>query len=228
MTEFERSLMALRDDHASFRDFMIETQAVWRRFARYLCRRWRPPLGVDEEDVVQELLLAGWQSVQKWDPERGTTIDQYVRFNALDKAKKWLHKQRNSKRRDGSAPARVPAAFSTFERADDEAGSAQDRLAWVGPEELDAALIAHDRRKELARLFAPVAGTLTYRERECITRLVAAAGSVEETADAIVADRALSLALRVGSDDEALALARRTITKALQLVETTGGIAECH
>lgn len=220
--------MALRDDHASFHDFMIETQQVWRSFARYLCRRWKPPYGVDEADVEQELILAGWQASTRWDPGRGTTIDAYVRFNALDKAKKWLHKQRNAKRRDGSAPSRVPTVFSALERDDDETGSAQERLAWIEPDAVDQALERRDVRRTIERLIEQLGDWLPYRERECLAHLAEAGGDAGEAADRIAADPSLCQALRLGSVAEAELLARRAITQVLEMLNETGGIEACH
>lgn len=217
MTDFEQSLLAVREDPAGFPEFSRETSQVWRRFARYLCRRWRPPLGVDEEDLVQELLVAGWQAVRKWDPARGTSIDRYVRYNAIDKAKKWLHQQRNSYRRDGSAPSRVPTVFSALERPDEEPGSAQDRLAWVAPAQ-EAAFDVIDLRRELVRAFEPLGRRLPFRDREALAAVAASGGCIDAAADSIIADRALCLALRVGSEDEAALVLRRSVSRALGII----------
>lgn len=219
MTDFERLLLAVREhpDGPDFEAFVRETSLVWQRFARYLSRRWRLPLGVDEEDVVQELLFAGWASLKKWDPGRGVPIDRYVRFNAIDKAKKWLHQQRNAYRRDGSAPSRVPTVFTAFERADEEPGSAQERLAWVEPDQ-EMALAAADLRRELERAFEPLAIRLPFRDREALAAVAACGGCLDSAADTIIADRALSLALRVGSDDEAALVVRRSVSRALEII----------
>jgi DNA-directed RNA polymerase specialized sigma24 family protein len=225
LNEFERLLLEVRDRPDGFTAFVRETRHVWQRFARYLCRRWAPPLGVDEEDVVQELLLAGWHHLRKWDPDRGTPIDRFVRFNAIDKAKKWLHQQRNSYRRDGSAPSRVPTVFSAFERPDEDAGSAQDRIAWVPPEQ-DEALAARDFRRQMALAFEELAPVLPFREREVLSAVALNAGDLEAAADTIIADRALCLAIRVGSDDEAALVVRRSVSRAVDIIaakQSNGG-----
>lgn len=223
MTEFEASLHALREGRLTFPQFSRDVAPVLRRFAAYLCRRWRPPLGVDEADVEQELALAAWWAVDRWDPSRGTTLDAFVRFNAIDKAKKWLHKQRNSKRRDGSAPSRVPTVFSAFERPDEEAGAAQDRFAWVPAEGQEVALAMRDMRRELDRAFAEVAPRMPYRERECLPYLALAGGSVDDAAFMITMDPAARLALRIGSDDEAVHVVRRAAGRAIELMTANGG-----
>lgn len=219
MSTFELELLKLRSEgERYFPIFLTETDDIWRRFARYLCRRWRPPLGVDEQDVVHELMLAGWMAVRRWDPERGTTIDRFVRYNAIDKAKKWLHKQRDSYRRDGSAPSRAPTVFSAFERPDEEAGAAQDRLAWVGPELLEARLAARDFERELVQAFGEVSGSLPYRDRECLAAVALAGGSLEEAAEALYEDASARLALRFGSEEDAHLAVRRAVSKVIGII----------
>lgn len=211
-----------RQEIIDFGEFVAKTEQIWVRFARYLCRRWRTPLGVDQVDVQQELLFAGWNAVLCWDPGRGVTIDRYVRFQAIDKAKKWLHKQRDSYRRDGSAPSRAPTVFSAFERQDDEPGSAQDRIAWVPPEDAEEVIRVHDMRRELTRAFGPIAARLPYRERECLAVVARAGGSIDAAADTIISDPKLCLALRIGSGDEAVQVVRRTVSKAIELINNGG------
>lgn len=226
MTEFERALMALREDTASFNDFATDTRNVWRRFARYLERRWRLPLGVDIEDVEQELLFAGWRAVKSWDPGRGVAIDRYVRFQALDKAKKWLHKQREAKRRDGSAPTRAPTVFTAFERPDDEAGSAQDALAWVGPDEIERTLSHSDAERELAWAFEPYLADLPWRDREVLARVVASAGDLDEAVARLVEHAPTRQALRIGSSSDAHNLAARVVARVLAKVSREDWFAE--
>lgn len=221
--DFEQALFELRDG-GSYADFERATAEVWRRFARYLCRRWKPPLGVNEVDVEQELKIAGWQAIERWDPSRGVRIDRFVRFQAIDKAKKWLHKQRDSYRRDGSAPSRAPTVFSAFERADDDPGSAQDKMAWVPPEDVEESIRLRDMRRELSQAFEPLKNRLPFRERECLALVAASGGSVDAAADSIIADPALCLALRIGSGDEAVLVVRRTVSKALEMIAENGGV----
>lgn len=219
---FRDALLRLRERPDDYASFARETREVWEKFARYLARRWKLPLGVDEADVVQELQFAGWLALGRWDPERGKGVDEYVRYNAIDKAKKWLHKQRDSYRRDGSAPSRAPTVFSAFERPDDEPGSAQDRIAWVGPSQEEAVLAA-DLGRELAGAFGALADRLPFREREALAAVAACSGSLDEAAGLISRDRALCLALRVGSDDEAESVVRRSVSRALEMIAAQGG-----
>lgn len=99
-------LEALRDGRVSFDAFFAQTVPEWRRLAKYLLARWPVPDAVDVEDVVQELAVAAWQFVGRYDPERGTPLQRYVVYNAVDKAKKWMHQQRAAYRRDDRSPSR--------------------------------------------------------------------------------------------------------------------------
>lgn len=122
-------LEALRAGRVSFDGFFIQTRHEWRRLAKYLLSRWPVPDGVELDDVMQELAVAAWQFVGKYDPERGTALQRYVVYNAVDKAKKWLHKQRDAYRRDDRSPGRF--AVSESKLLDHESSSWLEQHAAV-------------------------------------------------------------------------------------------------
>lgn len=99
-----------------FATMVRETEADWRRLARYLHARWEVPPSVAVEDVQQELLIAARCAVQRWDPERGTLVERFAIWSALDKAGKWIHKQREAYRRDRKSQSRYAVAFSSLSR----------------------------------------------------------------------------------------------------------------
>ncbi len=107
-------LLALRSGRMSFQSFERRTRNVWAAVAQHILRRWKGPTAVSEEDVKQELLVHVWIFVAHWKPERETSITDYVVYNAYDKAKKWLHQQRNAYRRDDNSPARFDRPISTL------------------------------------------------------------------------------------------------------------------
>lgn len=102
----QTELAALSAGTISPDTFFLRTRSEWERLAAYLLRRWPVPSAVAQEDVVQELMLAAWTAVHRYDPARGTTLKGFVVYNATDKAKKWVHKQRAAYRRDDGAPSR--------------------------------------------------------------------------------------------------------------------------
>lgn len=97
-----RALLELRGGVTTFDQFVRATLPQWRALATRLFRRWTPPTGYSVEDTTQDLLLAAWPLVAKWDPSRGVAIDRYVVWNASDKAKKTLHRMRGANRSGSS------------------------------------------------------------------------------------------------------------------------------
>lgn len=97
MTTLDESLRSLRDGRSTANHFFQNTQALWNRLARYLLRRWRAPEWVAPEEIVQELMLGAWQFVWSYDETRGVPLSHYVKWNAIDYAKKKLHRMRGAK-----------------------------------------------------------------------------------------------------------------------------------
>lgn len=96
---FDQYLHALRDGRITFDRFLSATTMRWWALSATLYRKWgKDASGVDVADLYQELTLAAWTFVSQWDATRGTTLEQFVVYNAMDKAKKWLHVQRAAKR----------------------------------------------------------------------------------------------------------------------------------
>ena len=168
--EFDSLVSALRDGRLTAHVFFTKTRAVWERLARYLLRRWRVPAWYSEEEVMQELMLAGYHFVWKYDPERskGRTIARYVTWNALDKAKKEIHVVRQA-RLSGDAdcnPSRIDRLFSTYEVPPEPQIEATQE---EGIERQEAVA-------EAANQFA------TARERMVVQALAENRGNVEDTA----------------------------------------------
>lgn len=107
-------LQLYREGQISFDDFVRSTRADWQRIAAYLLRRWDAPCAVAVDDMVQELLLGCWTAVDRWEPTGGNSLKKFVVYQAVDKAAKWLHKQRRALRNDGRNPSRHALPFSAF------------------------------------------------------------------------------------------------------------------
>lgn len=110
----QEQLMALRNGHTNFDQFGRSTTSDWERIAGSLMRKWQCPPGVGVEDVMQELMLAAWKFVDKWDPKYGVKIDRYVTWNAIDKAKKWINKQRQAGTAGDKGKSRYPYCFAAL------------------------------------------------------------------------------------------------------------------
>lgn len=116
---FEQAIALLHDGRLDFTTFARATRPSWEKLARYLLRRWKAPAWVEPEEIIQELLLGAWESVWCYSEHlaQGRTLDEYVEWNATDKAKKKLHKMRGaklSKNADANA-SRYETPLSSFE-----------------------------------------------------------------------------------------------------------------
>jgi hypothetical protein len=115
----EQALIKLRDG-GSFDEFVKETFPIWKSVTRNLMRRWQTPVGVCEEDILQELLMNAWIYYPKFDPTREIPFGRFIIFNATADTKRWMHIQRNAYRRMDESPSRIPVPLSCFE--DDQPG----------------------------------------------------------------------------------------------------------
>lgn len=202
------ALSSLRAGTITFPAFQLRTKPDWQRLARWLLRRWDTPDGVEESDVVQELLLAAWTFVQKWDPAYGTTLSGYVVWNACDKAKKWIHTQRRAARRDDSAPSRHPVSFSSLNLEDWQ----EEQLAVVPPA-AEALLEVSDNKAVVAARLLKVAPALSSLDCYALAVLVDAHGDVEEAARDLWHDPSSRLAFRLGSETGAQSAVRGVIQR---------------
>jgi hypothetical protein len=195
-----QALEDLRAHRIDFAAFYARTQRDWERIAQDLYRRWPLPAGIEACDVEQDLLLAVHKErlVWRWQPERGKSLVEFVVWNAQDKAKKEIHKTRDSKRRSGSAPGRFALPLSSLHREGEEGEQDQrqdEESAWASAHE-------DDRDAEIAlgglEVFTSVLNAMPCRrDREALLHLVAAGGSVRDAAASILDDPGAAVACRV-------------------------------
>lgn len=194
----KEALTALKAGGISFDEFARRTHRDWNGLAHYLMGRWAVPGAVEHEDVVQELLVAAWQHVDKWDAEHpsDTSLATYVVFNATDKAKKWLHKQRAAKRQRDNAPSRNAVSLDVFDPG------VVDTMMATGPDQEHAVA----RMQSLA---AALATCKTRRDVLCVQALAECGGSVARAAALLYDDPAVRRVCRFDSRRNArLAVAR--------------------
>ncbi len=207
--DIDAPLLALRCGRLSPDVFARRTHGLWTAQAKKLLQRWRGPVAVDVDDLRQELLLNAWIACGHWNPERGVTITRFVLYNAIDKAKKWLHQQRNAYRRDDKAPARMERNFSSFHRdTGDSADNPEERL-------LQGAATEPTAEEAFSRRQLLVAAVLRAPNRH-VPAMVALAqtGDIDLAALALKASTAACVALRL----ETVADARLAVVHALQAV----------
>jgi hypothetical protein len=205
-------LMAVRCGRISFGLFERRTRPIWRAMAESLLRRWKGPASISAEDVMQELILGAWIFVAHWSPERlGTdgkpvSIDRYVVFNSMDKAKKWLHQQRNAYRRDDRSPGRFERPFSSFQKPGSEIDAEQALLDLAAVEPVAEQAL-------LDRQHALMVVARTPREHQPAMAAIVRTGDVDLAAQYLASQPA---AFVLGHDS--IALAHRAVVRALRTV----------
>lgn len=202
MSALQIELTRLQAGEQSFERFALATRKTWLNLAHHLLRRWRGPVSVDVEDLVQELLVACWRCLTRFDPKRGVSIERYAIYNSVDKAKKWLHKRRGAYRRDDKSPSRFELPFSTLggqhdEDGDDYQSRLMDRLGSVEATQ-DSELV---RRQTLASMASEDLAFMIYQR----------CPDIERAAQNIVQNPLARLALRAPNISTARAVVERSI-----------------
>lgn len=117
--EFEAACAALQKREISFDKFARLSRVYWYAQARSILRRWESPSDVDAEDLVQVMLLEAWLRSDTHDAGRAS-FRGYLTWNAIDQAKKFLHKQRGALGGKGTARSRHPRNLTGLQRTDDD------------------------------------------------------------------------------------------------------------
>lgn len=214
------SRIALRDElyryqrgEISFDTMARLTHKTWVALATQLLGRWKCSAAVSVEDVQQQLLLAVWRCIPKWNPSKAE-LHRYVIYNAYDKAKKWVHKQRNAYRRDDKSPARVPVALASLgleEHAEERLLSA---IATDADQEQD--IIRREEEAERQQRLQRAIEHFNYDDLAFMH--YKKAGSVELAAENIQASSLARFVLHTNSLDSARTVVERSIERAAEAV----------
>jgi len=205
MTEsmsFGSALLALYEGRIDFARFVRATHERWKRLAIYVRTRWKQPVWHALEDVVQELLEAAWKSIRKFDPSRGVSLERYVIFNAVDRAKKACHKARGALL-SGSAdrnPSNLETVMATY---DEETERFVLELLAEPPRQ-------HQHVERIEAIERAKKHCRTMVEHLAVGSL-ASTQSVIMSADILYAEPKTRLACRFASEDHAL----RAVSKAI-------------
>lgn len=197
-----RAVFAQEETHEQF---FARTRADWVRLARHLMARCRVPEGVDEDDVVQELQIAAWRVLGKFDPARGAKPDQFLMFNSIVRAKRWIKRQA----RRGGLEVGDARLVSSAELEGDEHPRLPEPA--VDPAQEDEAA----RADELRRLLDGCASIRTKIVLVAAWQL----GDVDAAGRAIYEDRDLRLKFRLDCRGDARRVVVKEIKRALE--ETT-------
>lgn len=186
----------------------LASMPIWDRLSALVCRSWRLPPWVSQDDVRQDLLLRAHRAIADYDPARGVVLKKYVVWNAINYAKKRAHKARGSYRHRGadSAPSRHELAISGFARPGDEEGGADMFLDSIAiPARQDLVVEVRELLDALAR------ACRTESEHMTVRALVDADGSIEEAAASLYEDDNSRYACRLSSEYRSERFVRRTL-----------------
>ena len=190
MSKFGDALARYREGHTTFEELVQATSTHWTALAHYVCNRWRGPFWVAVEDVRQDLLYGAWRAIFNWDEGRGSSLAGYVVWNAVDKAKKRMHKARGAElhRTADSNPSRHEL-LATIEGV--------EPWAEIGvPAEQEAIV---ERRQHVERV-----SERCHTVREAlVVRALADTGSVRDAAMVLYGHPDTRRECRFGSDEHA-------------------------
>ncbi len=100
-------LTALRDERIDFGEFSRRTADDFRAIAHMVAKDWGTlPPAVEVQDLQQEMLLAVYTGVQDFKTGRGD-MRRFIVWRACSAARKMLHRQAQSKNRDGVSATEV-------------------------------------------------------------------------------------------------------------------------
>lgn len=216
-TNLDKQLALVRDGRIGYADFTRATRSDFGRLAASLIRRWRPPEWLGEDDVVQEMHVAAWPRIWKWDPDRGPSLSRYVVFGAMDAAKYAVHVARGAMlhgSRDCNPSRNLECPLSSFEveqgdsvrlRGDVEAAMVDD-----GPTVEAMLMFAEDRRTATTEAIEVCATT----EEEIVVRAIIDYGDVDMAA----ADIYETVGLRSGLNLKSTIGARRRVLEVGRVV----------
>jgi len=98
MTAIAHHFGDLLSQKIDFSQFFHRTNGYWRRMADNLIKYMGVPLGVDLEDVEQEIKLNVARFIPKWDSTRGMALDVFVTRYANQYTKRWYRSQFSNKK----------------------------------------------------------------------------------------------------------------------------------
>lgn len=161
--------------YAEHRDFVRLERAIRpdvAKLARNLRGRWRVPSAVSDEDVAQELTLRIWSAANCWRPG-GMPFDRYVVWRAVRGAERWIHEQRQARKRSARARSRIETPSSHVFVDDcgpDDVRESAVAAAWrAGRVQEPAGLVAVSLREAID---AVLDACSTRRERRAVEALL--------------------------------------------------------
>ncbi len=194
----------VKDGSMSFDVFAASTIVTWDGLARDILRRWDTPTWFDAEDVRQELLIAAWTYLQKFDASRGVPLHKFLTWNAYDKAKKRVHRVRGAKLH--SKADYNPSRYELLDRAPPKGD--KERSDFATRKEASTPTIS-DEIVAMENLQSALDVCDTEKERMLVL-LMSAEQDIERAAMRLYGDPETRLACRLGCEQAAVRIVRAT------------------
>jgi DNA-directed RNA polymerase specialized sigma24 family protein len=195
-----QQLAQVREGRLTFDEVVRASEKRWERLAQYIGRRWYGPAWHGNDDLKQEILVAAWDAVWRFDERRAgrseRAIVRYVVFNAVDRAKKRRHSARGA--RQGNNPDSSPARFEML-APDEDAERVWAAATASAPEQ--------ERRMEAVEHALALCRT---RAERIVVRALAQTGCLATAAQRVYDDASARALLGVRSSKEANVVVRKT------------------
>lgn len=191
----------------AYNAFLLATAPDIYAMALHIMRRWRLPTEVECEDIEQVIRFAVWRYLALFDESKGTTYDEFLRFNSFAAGKKYAHKARGAILHGNAdaAKSRCPVYIEDLvSMAGDNTGKRDPDCLRVEPkQETDLELSRANKRTLLA--------LKTQREYHALDAFLDADGDVLIAADALMSTPELRRATKIRDEDEAMRVIVRTV-----------------
>lgn len=213
---FEQAARDHVEGRVTLSDFFRISKPHLARLATHLMNHWSwctPPC-VGHEDLVQELMVGCVWAFKRYDPTRvknNGSIGRYVSYNAYDKAKKWIHRQRGAVRH-GNADGNLSRHALLFHDLAGKRGEEQEEaeIEWLSKDlQTDPLQHVMVERHEIWHVRLRQAPTV--RLRWGIVALESTRGEQGAAAKRLYENQNLRLRLRLGSEKDARKIIWETV-----------------
>lgn len=234
--ELRDMLEKVASGEVDFDAFLRATSKHWDRLAHFVERVWDLPSWFDGEDLRQEIRIAAWRAVVRFDPSRGSTIKQSVVFCSVKGATKAAERAHNGgqRRHRGHDKRRglVELPFTRIAATDERSGGGEEAgsrgepmLAWKGQLVAPVDERAIDPGEEIDRGRAyerarRACGSI--REVLSVQAVERSRGSLDGAAALLYDDPEARRLCRLGSEDVAKRVVKRAVMDVAKRVEHIG------
>ncbi len=189
----------------AFSVFATATQVDWEKLAGSILRRYKVGPDVAIEDVIQELLTACYKYMSGFDATRGTQFADFLVFQSMARAKKWVHRARganlhNPDRNKSRLPIKLEDLLAT---ADGQSNALPNALRVPADQE---SILAASRVRDVA-----MRSLRTLREYEAFNAFWEAGGDITEATNMLVEDLEQMRALKITGEDQARSIILKTV-----------------